>query len=630
MNRIAEPSAKREWKGTLVYFIRSGLKFMKSTFSLWLFVWQLMAQTPEKEFQYPHPIVITASRVKSGLVGSTREYTVMDSSEIDKLPVQSIPGVLRWVGGVDLRARGMPGVQSDFGLRGSSFEQVLVLVDGIRMNDPQTGHHNSDLPLTLQDIERIEVLYGPASSLYGTNGFGGVIHIVPRPIDQTKGSIEIQGGSFGTTSLRGSFQFKEGIYGGRLSVERSESKGYREDTDYAITAVHHRSEFLWKKKALVWQTGWIDKAFGANGFYANYPSWEHTKAFLNAVRLGWQIRPTLSFEAKLFTKWHEDFYILDYRKPEWYQNTHRTATSGFEFYLNKRFSFGTEIVLGMASEQMRLQSSLLGRHFQSRNAIFVEGFQPIGTKNGIHTGVRIEAQSSWGTVVSPSFYWTYQLSQPLQWRMGFGKAFRAPSFTELYYRSPANQGNPSLKPEKGSCIETGLQYTPGGSRAFSTECTFFYRDEKDRIDWIAWEKGAPWQATNIGKAKVYGMTARAESQFLSTWAFHFSYTWLFHKEPERPYFSKYGIHTLKHHLVLTLYKNWPWNIEQGIFFSLRKRSFFKTIPLLDLRFSKRFRWVQLGLDFSNVLDQSYEDIPGVPMPGRSIFFHSMMYFHQLF
>lgn len=602
---------------------------MKKTVFLCFFVCELMAQMPEKEFRYPQPVVITASRVKSGLVSSTREYTVMDSSEIEKLPVQSLPEALRWVGGVDLRARGTPGVQSDFGLRGSSFEQVLVLVDGFRMNDPQTGHHNSDFPLGLQDIERIEILYGPASSLYGTDGFGGVIHIVTRPIDQTKGSIEIRGGSFGTASLSGSFQFKEGIYGGRLSVERSESKGYREDTDYAITAIHHRSELLWEKKALIWQVGWIDKAFGANGFYANYPSWEHTKAFLNALRFGWQIRPTFSVEAKLFTKWHDDFYILDYRKPDWYQNTHRTAVSGFEFHFNKQFRTRAEIVFGMASEQLKLRSSLLGRHFQSRNALFIEGMQPIGLSNVLHVGFRFDNQSQWGTVFSPSVYWTSMVFSHLQWRIGFGKAFRAPSFTELYYRSPANQGNPFLKPEQGTCFETGMQYVPMGSKAFSTECTFFYRDEKNRIDWIAWEKGKPWQATNIGKAKVYGMTITGEGKLSPLLAFRISYTRLLHKEPERPYFSKYGIHTLKHHLVFGLHKTWPWDIEQGVYFSLRKRSFYKTIPLLDLRFTKNFRSVQFGLDFSNVLDQTYEDIPGVPMPGRSIFFHGMMYFPEI-
>ncbi len=603
---------------------------MKKIFFLCVFVLDVMAQTPQKEFQYPQPIVITGFRVKSGLVGTTREYAVLDSSKIAKLPVQSVPEALRWVGGVDLRARGTPSVQSDFGLRGSSFEQVLVLVDGFRMNDPQTGHHNSDLPFTLHDIERIEILYGPASSLYGTDGFGGVIHIVTRAIDQTCGSVEIRGGSFGTGSLRSSFQFKEGIYGGRLSVERRQSKGYREDTDYAITAICHRSELLFGKKALVWQTGWIDKAFGANGFYAAYPSWEHTKTFLHTLRFGWQIQPTFSLEAKFFNKWHEDFFILDYRKPEWYQNAHRKGVLGFEVHFNKQFSTGTEIVLGMASEQMKLRSSLLGRHFQSRNALFVEGFQPMGSKSGLHAGLRLDTQSQWGTVVSPSCYWIYRFSLPLQWRIGFGKAFRAPTFTELYYRSPANQGNPSLQPERGTCIETGLHYTSARSKAFSAECTFFYRDEKDRIDWIAWEKGAPWQATNIGKAKVYGMTITGESRFFSSWASRVSYTWLLHKEPERPYFSKYGIHTLKHHFVFALHKSWPWEIEQGVFFSLRKRSFFKTVPLLDMRFSKRVQGAELGLDFSNVLNQSYEDIPGVPMPGRALFFYGMMYCSKIF
>jgi iron complex outermembrane receptor protein len=126
------------------------------------------------------PITITASRLQSVLVSEAREHTIIDQTEIENMPAMSVADMLKWTGTLDLRSRGNPGVQSDFSLRGSSYDQVLVLVDGIRINDPQTGHHNSDIPVPPGEVERIEILQGPASALYGSDGFGGVISVITK------------------------------------------------------------------------------------------------------------------------------------------------------------------------------------------------------------------------------------------------------------------------------------------------------------------------------------------------------------------------------------------------------------------------------------------------------------------
>lgn len=161
------------------------------------------------------PIIITASRLSSALTTGIRELIVLSQKEIDILPVESITDLLNFLGGVDLQRRGRGVAQADFSMRGSTFEQVLILIDGVRINDPQTGHHNSDISLTLSDIQRVEILPGHSSSLYGSHGYGGMIHIITVKPDKNRFQCEFSGGSYQTYSGKIS-QSMDLIHPGRI------------------------------------------------------------------------------------------------------------------------------------------------------------------------------------------------------------------------------------------------------------------------------------------------------------------------------------------------------------------------------------------------------------------------------
>ena len=215
-----------------------------------------------------HPVEITASRLESSMAAETRELQVLDRKRIRSLPGISVSDILSVAGLVDLQSRGVNGIQADMSLRGSGFEQVLVLVDGVRMNDPQTGHHNADLPVSRDDIERIEVLTGHASSIYGPDGVGGVIQIITRHAQTTQTNVSFQGGSAGTTSAQLSQEFAGRHLTSRFTLAHNRSDGYRPTTDYKTTSLSGTSKWQSGPHRISAIAGIVSKKFGANGFYA--------------------------------------------------------------------------------------------------------------------------------------------------------------------------------------------------------------------------------------------------------------------------------------------------------------------------------------------------------------------------
>jgi len=182
-------------------------------------------------------VVVTASADPVPFDSLARTVTVLTRDEIRSLPVRSLAELLDYTAAVDVRSRGPYGVQADFSIRGSSYSQVLVLVDGVRINDSQTAHHNADLPIALEDIERIEILSGPGSALYGADAFGGTINIITAR-DGSGFRASGLAGQFGT--FEGSARLSVGRGGFRqsLSIFGSRSAGFMFDRDYRTAGFH--------------------------------------------------------------------------------------------------------------------------------------------------------------------------------------------------------------------------------------------------------------------------------------------------------------------------------------------------------------------------------------------------------
>ena len=169
-------------------------------------------------------------------------------------------------------------------VRGSTFSQVLVLVDGVRMNNSQTGHHNADLPFGLDQVDRIEVLAGAGSSLHGADAFGGTINIVtrttarPTSASAVVGENGLVGGTFGAT-------LGSGAVTQSINAQVSRSSGFMFDRDFRTAMASGRTA-MGKRTAV--DVAFSDREFGANGFYGNSPSKEWTQQV--AVRPGLHAR----------------------------------------------------------------------------------------------------------------------------------------------------------------------------------------------------------------------------------------------------------------------------------------------------------------------------------------------------
>ena len=265
-------------------------------------------------------VVVTAAATPVELGSVTRTLTVITREQIDRLPVHSIADVLRLTGSVDVRARGERGVQTDFAVRGATFGQMLVLVDGVRLNDAQSGHHNGDIPVPLDAVERIEVLYGPGSSLFGADAFGGTINVITRR-DAAPVSALVQAGSFGLAAGRGQIGMRRGTVRQMFAASVDRSSGFMFERGFATAGVTSKTSIGERAGLLV---SYLWKDFGANGFYGNAPSHEWTNQTLVASEhsfgewSGWRLGGHLSYRT------HGDHFLFDVRRPGVAANRHRT------------------------------------------------------------------------------------------------------------------------------------------------------------------------------------------------------------------------------------------------------------------------------------------------------------------
>ena len=159
----------------------------------------------EERTQQLEGVVVTASRIPTFLGQSARIITVLDSLAISAIPATTVNDLLKYAVGVDVRQRGAEGMQTDISIRGGTCEQIAVLLDGVSISDPQTGHNSADFPVPVSQIERIEILEGPAARTYGTSSLLGAINVVTKKPSRTGIEARLEGGSHGLASASVAF-----------------------------------------------------------------------------------------------------------------------------------------------------------------------------------------------------------------------------------------------------------------------------------------------------------------------------------------------------------------------------------------------------------------------------------------
>jgi outer membrane receptor protein involved in Fe transport len=312
---------------------------------------------PEEE------IVVTANTYPVPFENLSRTVTVLTQEDISSLPVHSVADVLALAVSADIESRSPFGMQSDIKLRGSAFSQVLVLVDGMRINDSQTGHHNADFPVPLQDIERVEVLLGSGSSIYGADAFGGVINIITRR--NPKGvRASVSGGQNGLMEGYFSAGLQKGKFGQSISASGNRSSGFKLDRDFRNVSVNARSSFGDGSTLFV---SHVNKEFGADQFYGPAPSREWTNQTLISFEQKLEGKSGIKGTVQSFYRTHGDRFRYDQSKKD--ENTHRTHAIGLVAKAQIPITDAGSVTLGTEAGGDWINSSKLKNHSYARTSL---------------------------------------------------------------------------------------------------------------------------------------------------------------------------------------------------------------------------------------------------------------------
>jgi iron complex outermembrane receptor protein len=553
-------------------------------------------------------VVVSAAAEPVPFETAGRAVWVLTRAEIARLPVHAIDDLLRLVSSVDVRARG-PRVQADLSIRGGGFGQTLVLVDGVRINDAQSGHHNTDIPLTLEDVERVEVLLGSGSSLFGADALGGTINIITGGADPG-----LRGDAYAGQHDLGSGRVRVGLERGgvhqALSAEIAHSSGFAADRDFDTLAASSRTAIGANTRVTF---GYARKDFGAAGFYGPAPSRETTDQTMVALD---QTVVVAAWRASVQTMYrtHGDWFLYDPRVPAAVANRHRTQAVTMVARASRTLGVHTRANLGTEVGGDWIDSNNLGDHTYRRVSGFAEIQEHLG-RVFLYPGLRYDRYSRFGSAWSPSLAARLPLGKGVSLRASAGHAFRVPTFTELYYRDPNHEARDTLTPERGWSTEGGADWIVGPR--LMARVTLFTRRDRDVIDWIRPTAAERWRTTNVRRVNVSGGEVGVRQLLGQRGWLDVQYTGLTTEATAlEGLLSKYVLEYAPHALVASGSVQAPSGILIGHRVAWTRRNDGRSDAVVDLRLSRPVRRVTFVLDAANLFDRRYEEIKGVAMPGR--------------
>ena len=492
-------------------------------------------------------VQITGSRAPLTARQSAKIVEVISRDEIRRAEAQTISDVLKLATGVDVRQRGGFGVQTDISINGGTFDQITILLNGMPLTSPQTGHNAADLPVALDDIERIEILEGASARVFGSSAFNGAINIVTTSAleagKRAGGHATVEGGSFDSfggnagAALRFADSGTMALSGGFVK-----SDGGTANADFIKRQGYYQGNFQSTMVSVNWQAGITSKDYGANTFYsARFPNqYEWTRRYLGSVKAS--VRP-FALTKSGFNSLEIVPMIYAHRDLDHYQltkgmtgakageNFHRTDVYGASLSATLNWIAGkTAVGADIAREQ--ILSTAYGNLLDESKWKDIHGSDRQYDHKGKRTNTSLYLEhnivmKAWtlsaGVMANKNtgldgdyrFYPGVDISfhPDDHWKMyaGWNKALRVPTYTDLYTSNSAQQGNINLKPERNSTFKVGTRYRLNG---FDALVSAFYSRGRNMIDWVyETEKSTKYEALNIGKLNNMGVNVEANFNF---------------------------------------------------------------------------------------------------------------------
>ena len=517
-------------------------------------------------------VVVRGSRAPLTAWQSGEHVEVITSEEIERSEASTVNDVLKLATGVDVRQRGGFGVQTDISIGGGTFDQMVILLNGVNISNPQTGHNAADFPVSLHDIERIEIIEGASSRVFGASAFGGAVNIVTKGNETRSGGkgflIGLESGSFGTFGIEGCATLFPSptptsgrlAVGGRASAGWTRSDGGTKNSDFNKVHTYANTKWSNEKTEMNLQVGWSSQDYGANTFYsARYDNqYEETRRLIASATASRLIASGMSLHGALYAKHFGDHYWLvrGINGSDKGENRHRLWVYGgstdFDIdWHGGRTSVGADIHWDV------IRSSALGDHTRRHESLFAEHnvvLRKWTLSAGVHygrlwqdIGNKKEKESVW----SPGVNISYRPSQNWKLYASWNKSMRLPTFTDLYISNVVQQGDVSLKSERGATLKGGAVFRTNG---FTATVSAFKSHGRNMIDWVYTAKEAErYEALNIGKLDISGISADAKFH-RGTLLMRIGYAFMNEKHwSEREIWrSHYALDYVRHKLVLQI------------------------------------------------------------------------------
>ncbi len=583
---------------------------------------------------------------------SARIVGVLSRAEVEQAGVQSVNDLLKLATGVDVRQRGGFGIQTDISIDGGTYEQATILLNGVNISNPHTGHLAADFPITIQDIERIEILEGAASRVYGGQAFGGAINIVTRHDKDNSLTTGAEGGSYGTFAADGRMAWTQGKVSNRLSGGGGRSDGGTLNDAWSRGQLYWQGDLTQEQVNLTWQFGFSRKEYGANTFYggSSDDQWEQNERYL--ISVGAETKGKFHFQPSVYWNRTYDNYQWHKGTPN---NSHQADVYGAKLGGHVRWLAG-ETAVGVELRQEGILSSSLGTQMEEANHTWAHGAQKQYTKHANRTNVSYNMEHdillphwtlSAGLMANmntatghrfrfyPGMDMAYRPTPRWKVYVSYNKGFRLPSFTDLYYSSPDITGNDQLRPEENRSLSLGTQFRHGGIVA---TVRGFYNRGHNMIDYVKQEYGDAAHADNFDLDNIgaqadvaYDFTSLGKHIYLNN--VRVGYTYIHQRRHGRYdiFTSLYADDYLRHKLTASLcHRVWnrlsaTWSLRyqrrmgayqvyDGLVATDQLQAY-HPYTTLDLKLQWTDRRYQVYVKGTNLTNRKYQDLGNIPQPG---------------
>ena len=596
---------------------------MKFKFSLFIFLGiQFLFSQQSTSNQVLDEVVVSSTKINLPFSKNFRTIKIITSKEIANSPATNVAELLQQTIGIDIRRRGVSGVQGDLYIRGGGFDQTLLLIDGMKMDDAQTGHHTLNMILPLYLIERIEIIRGPAARIFGQNAFNGAINIITKEVKGEKrtANIDFRELSFGSYGQK-NFALTSSIISEKIksifSFSINKSDGYRHNTDFSNANYFNKTSFKTKSSPIDLISSFSQRKFGANGFYAS-PSateqYEETQASLLGISTVIQSE-NLIIKPRIYWKRGQDMYIYIRDNPSVYRNLHKTNKISAELSGSYISDLGVT-GFGLDLSTVNITSNNLGEHKRNTaNAFIDHTFELFNGNLSVSPGIAISYFSDLSFHSFPGIDLGYHLSSNFKLYSNIGKTYRIPTYTDLYYSDRTTIGNENLNPEQATSTELGIKFNDS---QFNFSASLFSRKSKNIIDYVKENENDLWKAVNIRSLNTKGFELDLSYDFSkssSSSSFGLGYSNLNDDSyVSNINYSKYSLNSIKNHFISNLNLTYFKKITHSTIFKYVKRSDGSNYSVLDSKISFRSFFVNVN----NILDVVYSETNLVPMPGKNV------------